>query len=80
MEGPPDASPSYTVMRSQIKEFIFRLNRYFLQEKANRATLLPLTQARNHSIYYSVFLLVQANILSLPPKHFGDKETDTKKA
>lgn len=49
MEGPTDASPSYTVLRSQTKEFIFRLNRYFLQEKANRATLLPLTQARKRT-------------------------------
>ena len=45
MEGPPGASPSYTVLRSQTKEYIFRLNRYFLQEKANRGTLLPVTQA-----------------------------------
>ena len=49
MEGHPDASPSYTVLRSQTKEFIFRLNRYFLEEKANHATLLPVTQTRKRT-------------------------------
>ena len=49
MEGHPDASPSYTVLHSQTKEFVYRVNRYFLQEKANRGPLLPTNQARKRT-------------------------------
>ena len=39
----------YVVLHSQTKEFIYRINRYFLQEKANREPLLPPSQARKHT-------------------------------
>ena len=50
MEGPPrSADPAYVVLHSQTKEFVYRVNTYFLQEKANRAPLLPVTQARKRT-------------------------------
>ena len=49
MEGHRDTTPSYFVLHSQTKEVIYRMNRYFLQEKANREPLLPLTQARKRT-------------------------------
>ena len=49
MSGHRDTTPSYVVLHSQTKEFIYRINRYFLQEKANRGPLLPLSQARKRT-------------------------------
>ena len=36
MEGHTDASRSYCVLHRQTMEFVYRINRYFLKEKANR--------------------------------------------
>ena len=50
MEGPQHSTdPAYVVLHSQIKEFVYRVNTYFLQEKASRAPLLPVTQARKRT-------------------------------
>ncbi|MPC53586.1 hypothetical protein E2C01_047482 [Portunus trituberculatus] len=46
MEGHPDASPSYCVLHSQTKEFVYRINEYFLKEKANREKRISINQAR----------------------------------
>lgn len=45
MERPAAATPQSARLRSQAKEVIYNVNRYFLDEKANRGPLLPVTQA-----------------------------------
>lgn len=50
MDSPPRATaPAYTVLHSQARELVYRVNKYFLHEKANRAPLLPVTQARKRT-------------------------------
>uniref|UniRef100_A0A0P4W325 Tc1-like transposase DDE domain-containing protein n=1 Tax=Scylla olivacea TaxID=85551 RepID=A0A0P4W325_SCYOL len=51
MEGHSANSPSRAVLHSQARELVFRVNRYFIQEKANREPLLPLTQARKRTAH-----------------------------
>lgn len=50
MDGSPrSTAPAYVRLHSQTKEFVYRVNKYFLDEKANRAPLLPVTQARKRT-------------------------------
>ena len=49
MEGHRDTTPSYTVLHSQTKEFLFHLYTYFLKEKANGGPLIPISQARKRA-------------------------------
>lgn len=49
MEGHRRTTTSHVVLHSQTKEFVYRLNRYFLEEKANQGPLLPPTQTRKRT-------------------------------